>query len=305
MARNQNWKAGLFVIFAAVTLAAAVVLVAGIRMSSPRNRYTIRFAESVSGLEPGAAVKYRGVAVGRVDEIRIPEDDITKVEVAVSIDDTRPIRTDTKAVLSTIGITGIKFVDLQTGSTVAPPLPPGSAIPSQPSLLESLGATAQTATEKIDILLENLLYMTDREKVDRLAARFDEFAITFKTMDRAAAHVDTMVRHVDRVLSRNEGKVDSSLASLDRVLAGAEQTFDEIERTQVFERVSAAAAGAGDAASDLHGILSVNRRSISETLANLRETAANLSDFSRLIRDRPSLLLRSSPPESPDLPGAD
>ncbi len=304
MARNQNWKAGLFIIASTLLLVLAIALIAGLHMGPPQNRYTILFSESVSGLEAGAAVKYRGVDVGTVDAIRIPKEDITKVEVAVSIGEKELIRSDTKAVLGTVGITGIKYIDLRTGSTESPILPPGSIIPSETSLLETLGSTAQTAAEKVDILLENMLYMTDREKIDRIVARIDSILGTVETMEHAGAHVDSLVLHLDLVLDRNEGRIDSSLVKLNKVLTGADRMFGEIERTNLLENVSAAASSAREAATDLHSIVTVNRRTISETLINLRETSSNLNDFSRFIRDRPSLLLRSSAPKEPNLPGA-
>lgn len=58
-------------------------------------------------------------------------------------------------------------------------------------------------------------------------------------------------------------------------------------------------------ATDVRGLISGSRRDIAETLANLRETSTNLNDFSRSVRDQPSLLLRSSSPEPRRLPDSD
>jgi phospholipid/cholesterol/gamma-HCH transport system substrate-binding protein len=121
MPRSQHWKAGLFVISGAIILVAAIAMLAGIRLTAPRSHYTIRFSESVSGLEPGAAVRYRGVLVGKVDDIRIPVGDVSAVEVAVSIEREMPIKRDTKATLGTVVITGIKYVELLGGTPSSPP----------------------------------------------------------------------------------------------------------------------------------------------------------------------------------------
>lgn len=314
MLRGQHWKAGLFAISAGIILAATIALVAGIRLNVPRNHYTVRFDESVSGLEPGAAVKFRGVQVGNVDEIRIPEDDITKVEVRVSIDKEMSIKTDTKATLSSVGITGIKFVDLQAGAANAPELAPGGRIESQRSFLESLSGTAQGAAEKLDVLLSNLIYITDRTKVDKLTGELEAVLVSINessgqarqlltTLESAAGHMDTLMVRVDGTIERNERHIDSSIARLDAALGGLDRTLAKIEQSDLIDNLSETAANTRDVAADLRGILGAHRRSISETLANLRETAANLNDFSRFIRDKPSLLLRSSTPKSPDLPG--
>jgi phospholipid/cholesterol/gamma-HCH transport system substrate-binding protein len=238
------------------------------------------------------------------------------VEVEISIDKKIPIKTDTSATLSVVGITGIKFIDLATGSNDAPDLPPGSYIQSQQSLLETLTATAQTAAEKLDVLLTNLLYITDRAKVDKVAGQIErilsavdrgagEMSDLIVTLDDAGGHVDTLAIHMNSILGRNEAKIDSSLARLTRVLGGMDRALAEMERTDFIANAGAAAAAARDVSTDLRGVLTVNRRAISETLTNFREVSANLNDFSRTIRDRPSLLFRSTPPKSPDIPGAD
>lgn len=316
MPRSQYWKAGLFVISAAIILVAAIALLAGIRLSAPRNHYTIRFAESASGLEPGAAVRYRGVLVGNVQDIRIPEDDITMVEVSVAIEKGMPIKTDTKATLSTLGITGIKFIELVSGSPDAPLLPSGSRIESEESFLVSLTGMAETAGEKLDVLLANLIYITDPAKVDKLTGRIEavlnsvgegagQASDLLAKMENAADEIHTVVARVDDMLARNEFEIDSTLVNLKVALGSLNRTFNEIERSQLVANAGATAEATRDLTSDLRGIVATNRRSLSETLVNLRETSANLSDFSRHVRDKPSLLLRSSTPRSPDLPGTD
>ena len=52
------------------------------------NRYEIYFDGSVSGLDKGAAVRYLGVGVGRVSDMRIDPRDSSRVEVIVDIDST-------------------------------------------------------------------------------------------------------------------------------------------------------------------------------------------------------------------------
>jgi phospholipid/cholesterol/gamma-HCH transport system substrate-binding protein len=316
MPRSQYWKAGLFVISAAVILVAAIAMLAGIHLSTPRNHYTIRFSESVSGLEPGGAVRYRGVQMGNVEEIRIPEEDITKVEVSISIKKGMPIKTDTKATVSSLGVTGIKFIELFAGSTEAPLLPPGSEIESEQSFLTSLTGMAATAGQKLDVLLANLIYITDRTKVDKLTEKLEsvlgsvgestgQVSDILTTVQKAAGNLDGLVVRIDGMLARNEGDIDSTLTNLAVTIKGLKRTMDELEESGLITHAGATAAASRDIADDVRSIMVTNRRSISETLANLREASANLNDFSRHVRDKPSLLLRSSSPRSPDLPGVD
>ena len=314
MARSQHWKAGLFVIVAGLLVVLGIALVAGIRLNAPRLRYLVRFEESVSGLDTGAAVKYRGVDIGNVTAIRIPKDDISKVEVEISIGTEIPIKVDTKATLNSLGITGVKFVELQAGSRDAPTLPPGSMIQSELSFFGSLSGTAQTAAEKLDILLANLIYITDRQKVDKLTSQIEsvltkvnastgEASDLIENANLAAQRLETLLNRADRMMARNEGHFDSLMVELDVAVSSFNQTMDDIHRSGLITNLSMTASNSADISASLREVLVAHRRSLSETIANLRETSANLNDFSRFVRDQPSLLLRSSPPGVPDVPG--
>jgi phospholipid/cholesterol/gamma-HCH transport system substrate-binding protein len=105
--------------------------------------YRIHFAESVSGLSPGDAVKFHGVDVGTVRSMTIDAQDPQKVQVDVRLRKETPVTTDTKASLRLKGITGVIFVELNGGSAGATRLvaaTPEGQIPEIPSEKSSLTA---------------------------------------------------------------------------------------------------------------------------------------------------------------------
>ena len=83
-------------------------------------RYEIAFAGSVSGLQEGGQVLYRGIPVGRVGDIRIDPDNVETVLVAVEVDRETPIKADTVATLEFQGLTGIAYVQLRAAPRRAP-----------------------------------------------------------------------------------------------------------------------------------------------------------------------------------------
>ena len=83
-------------------------------------RYEIAFAGSVSGLQQGGQVLYRGIPVGRVGDIRIDPDNVETVLVMVEVDRETPIKADTVATLEFQGLTGIAYVQLRGGTQAAP-----------------------------------------------------------------------------------------------------------------------------------------------------------------------------------------
>lgn len=158
-------------------LVVAIVLFGSLRIFSDEETYLIYFDESVNGLTVGAAVKFRGVPVGRVKEIRLRYDQseaTTAVPVFIEIDlahlrrtlgleedwrdaDSvlRQIRTGLRAKLELVSfITGQYYIELDI--LADPPRPiffqrnrTFKEIPSAPSAFAGLGQSASDILARI------------------------------------------------------------------------------------------------------------------------------------------------------------
>ena len=118
--------------------------------------YDIYFSESVSGLQKGGAVRYQGVEVGRVEDIRIDRENIQRVKARIRLERGTPIREGATATLELQGITGLVFIQIKGGPNDQPMLPerleePIPTIPSRPSftaqILEGAPNLLAQATE--------------------------------------------------------------------------------------------------------------------------------------------------------------
>ena len=109
---------GLFIIGFAVAMALFFVWLAG---TGHRDDvlYRIHFAESISGLSKGDAVKFSGVDIGTVEAMAIDPVDPQLVQVDVKLRKEAPVKTDTKAVLKLKGITGVVYIELEGGNANA------------------------------------------------------------------------------------------------------------------------------------------------------------------------------------------
>jgi phospholipid/cholesterol/gamma-HCH transport system substrate-binding protein len=113
MEREANYAAvGAFVLVVALVAALFVYWYSDTREHRSYNRYEIYFTGSVSGLERGASVRYLGVGVGRVIDMRIDPRDSSRVEVIVDVDSRTPISEYTVAELALQGVTGLLYIDL-------------------------------------------------------------------------------------------------------------------------------------------------------------------------------------------------
>ena len=69
------------------------------------------FNESVQGLDKDSPVKYRGVAIGRVDQIGVAPDS-KLIQVLLKIESGQKLDDDIIAQLKAVGITGSMFIEL-------------------------------------------------------------------------------------------------------------------------------------------------------------------------------------------------
>ena len=158
---------GLFVVVLSTVFVGVVTWLAAAGDEKTYDTYVAYTAESVSGLSPKAAVKYRGVDVGRVREIALDRDNPERVRLLLEIERGTPIKVDTVAVLATQGVTGLAFVDLTGGSREAEGLvaPPGQEHPqirTGPSLMMRIDTAATTLMTQLGQVAGDLSRVTDR-----------------------------------------------------------------------------------------------------------------------------------------------
>ncbi len=145
-----------------VTVLALLFALWAANYSSERDwrRYRIVFNEPVTGLSRGGNVRYNGITVGTVVELGLAPDDPRKVLAEVRLQETTPIRADTRARLSQDGLTGSAFIQLTGGSPGSPALV--SADPKQlpviqttPSALQNIADTASKLVTRMDLMLSD------------------------------------------------------------------------------------------------------------------------------------------------------
>jgi phospholipid/cholesterol/gamma-HCH transport system substrate-binding protein len=141
--RANYFLVGIFVLGLIVGTFGLVMWLGKAGLQDSRILYYIYVRGSVTGLQNGAPVQYRGVPVGTVTDISIDADNVELIQVTVAIKAGTPIKTDTVAQLQLQGITGLSFVQLSGGTRDAAPLapPPGklrARIAYKPSPLEKI-----------------------------------------------------------------------------------------------------------------------------------------------------------------------
>jgi phospholipid/cholesterol/gamma-HCH transport system substrate-binding protein len=161
--------------------------------------YEIATKLSIPGLSPQAAVRYRGLEVGKVDAIAFDPQVPGQILVRISVQPDTPVTRSTFATLGYQGVTGIAYVQLDDDSSNPVRMPSTdnktARIELRPSLLDNLqnrGLAILMQTEEIAKRINTML--TPENQTAIMAA--------FSDVSKAAKEIEQIPRQLQPTLSR-------------------------------------------------------------------------------------------------------
>ncbi|HTH45608.1 MAG TPA: MlaD family protein [Oxalicibacterium sp.] len=242
--------AGIFTI--ALLVAAVLIALWFNRDREERVPYEIATTLSVPGLTPQAAVRYRGLDVGRVDEVLFDPKVPGQILIRFSVAKNTPITHSTFATLSYQGVTGLAYVQLDDDGKKPEMLTTSKKKPARielrPSLLDTLqmrGLAILEQTQQVAAQLNTLLATENRKAilqafndVSRAASSIEQVATQLKpTVDRLPAIADksdrlltSMNRVSDNaaVLTENLNAITARVNAPDGLLTSLNGAVDKV-----------------------------------------------------------------------------
>ena len=128
--QRTNLLIGIFVTLGVLLGVVAIIWVGATSYFQKGETYISYFDESVQGVQKDSAVKFRGVDVGRVEDIRVAPDN-RLIGVVMKINMRGELPRNGVAQLKAAGITGIMFVELDLKKPGEPDLSPKIDFPSE------------------------------------------------------------------------------------------------------------------------------------------------------------------------------
>jgi phospholipid/cholesterol/gamma-HCH transport system substrate-binding protein len=222
-----------------------------------RDPYLIATTLSVPGLNPQAAVRYRGLEVGKVDAIDFDRKVAGQILVHLSVNPDTPVTKTTFATLGYQGVTGIAYIQLDDESTGSPLLATSkdnpSRIPLQPGLFDQLEkrgkailSKAEKATDELNVLLnpdnqkailgafDNISSTANEYRalpkqlgptIDKLPKLLDQAQVSLAAVNRLAddaSRLSASLQGPDGAIARLNSTVDRVGLSLETVAGGVE-----------------------------------------------------------------------------------
>jgi phospholipid/cholesterol/gamma-HCH transport system substrate-binding protein len=293
-ARRRNLRLASFLVGAAACAALLVWFSRRPLLLGGEHDYRARFSD-VAGLNVGDEVRYGGLRVGSVSDIRIDSTNPASVVVRFRVRRDTPVRTDTRASVTQVGLLGQPYLGLRPGSAGAAPLPDGAMLPSEnsPSVQETMRRLV-IALDRADTLFAALGALADvspLERIDLTMARADTLLRTASaSSERVFARLDIAATRLADVLERTErvvSVVDTSVRT-----AGPQIASTQREAAAALSEVRALVVELRDAMDEGGGVDALVRN-----LAVASDNFARLS--ARLERDPSSVLKRRALPAKP------
>lgn len=322
--QKTKFTVGLFV-FLGTTIAVIAFIWLGMSNYLEKGQYyAIYFNESVQGLDLDAEVKYRGVPIGRVWKRGIAPDS-KLIQVVVKIDEGQKLESNLVAQLSLVGITGSMFIELDQKVEDEPDKSPVLNFPSEYPIISSKPSNITEALEgigdfitqineidlggisdKIKISLDNFNQAVADANIKGLSknleSSFEDIRniVEKKRWDRILSSVEGSVKHLESMVAKADGsmgKLDNSLASLEKITSGNEKTIHEsiadfrtaMEKlNRLLDTGNSMISGTDDTVYELG-------QNLNEIARNIERATENLNRITDIITDQPSQLLFGEP----------
>ena len=153
-------RVGLTVLFASITLAVLIFMMSGTGGWLTHKIILKAYFDNAGGLREGAPVRLSGVDIGNVKTVRIVSGKpLTPVEVTMKVNTSYSfsLRKDSVALLSTAGVLGETFVDIDSSLAKGPVVVDGDTLAtrSQPDI-QDVVRQSQGTLQNMDAVLKRL-----------------------------------------------------------------------------------------------------------------------------------------------------
>ena len=293
MSNNSNpnyFRLGAFVLAAIGVLIAVILIFGGGKFFQKSFMVETYVKQSVTGLDAGAAVRFRGVKIGQVTSIGLSGDIyerdlpfherrqyvVVRMQIfgdKVNADQIAEfVKNHLRARIKSMGITGVNYVEFDFVASAAdsPPLP-YSWKPEYP-VIPSLPNQADEIISGIQKLISALNDMN----IDG----------TQKKLDALLGNLNVLMVGNGK---GNEGVIES-VNQLNVIMARINKATDKEELGVLMRELVAATTSLRQTITSVQGDTVL-------TIENIKQASENLNEFSRIASQSPSSLIWSEPPK--------
>jgi len=243
---------GLFTILGFIGMLAFAFWFGRIELDRQFAYYDVKFT-SVSGLARASDVRFAGLPVGQVTEVKLSPDNDGTILVRLEVAQNTPVRTGSLATIESQGVTGVSYVGISPGEITEPLLRDTSPldiplIPPGRSLLQSLSEDAPELLNEVLGVVRELRALISDENIGRVdnilgnietasegfAQSLDDFTVVASAVSGFAIEISNFNVMLEGVTSKAETLFDSAsdtLAAISELTKEAQMTMETGTKT--------------------------------------------------------------------------
>ena len=320
-------RVGLLALSAiALAIGFVVYLTAG-QFGTKSDYFETYVGESIVGLDVGAAVRFRGVQIGRVTEISlaaavydVPEARANRyamqlVVIRFAVERTRVARITSledmiagglRTRIASQGITGVTYLEIDILDPARyPPIqvpwkPRYDHIPAVPSTITQVTSAAEQIMRRLEALdIERLINNAAGLMGDlRRQVTDGEVATTLREAGETLAEIRTELRKVR--LEDTAAELRGAIANMGDAGRSAQELLASRELRDALVRIPAAVTALEQTLRTARGTTTDLQADLSPLMRDLRSSVANLRDTTESLRRSPSQTLLGAPPPPPN-----
>ena len=310
--KSHALAAGTFVLaLLAVLIALAVWLT---RDSRALHTFELSSASPVTGLQPEASVRFKGVDVGKVTAIGFDPLQAGHVLIRIAVDEKAPLTESSFATLGFQGVTGLAFIALDDTGTSTTRLTngrePPPRIPLRPGLMSKLsdqGVGLLTQLEESSRRLNALLSVENQQVMMG----------TVSSLGQAASRLQQLSNNADQALGPLVREASATLQTMRETSERVGDSADEARASAkafrtVTERMSAPGGTLDQLTQSTDTLATTGQTLNAATLPRLNKalddtarTVRRVGEATDVLRDNPQSLIfgNGTQPPGPGEPG--
>ena len=269
---------GIFVLIGLVIISTALIYLGVSDRFQTGHYYVAYFDESVQGLDKDSPVKYRGVAVGRVDNISVAPDS-KLIQVVIKLDSDLKMEKEVTAQIKSVGITGLMYVELDRRPKDEQDASPRITFPSKYPKIATRPSEITVFIDSINDVLDQIKAMDFEGLSDKSKMALDEIskAVNDLEMKQISSDIRLTLRRIEKTLEPE--KWHATLASFQ---AAAQSVGDFADQAKL------ASQNLTQTLKDIDSVITANKASIAETIAGLNQVVEKadffMADASGLVK---------------------
>jgi len=284
--RSHALAAGIFTLLLGLAVALSVFWFSGRREAM--NDYVLVAKGNVSGLNPQAQVRFRGIRAGKVSDIELDPKDPRNILITISIDADLPVTKGTTARLNYQGVTGLASILLEDKGENPEPLkgtgdePPRMAL--LPGFMDTLGENAAELMGQLRQVAERTTALLSEQNVKRIGQTLANVETTTAGLSDSMKDLPQVMASLKQALSdENMKRLSATLANMQKASGDAAPLIANLQG--VAKKLDALLGESGG---------EISQTTLPRLNALLQELAVNSRQMTRLldqIEESPNMLV--------------